>query len=101
VIELVTTVADAAERERLKTNLDRAADARREAIRQAIRDALTSLRAQLGHFEQTTHGSGYYHGATIENVAAALIEAWNRPTSFTVSELDQVIGGFLKTHGGR
>lgn len=96
MIELVTTEADAMAAAKAKADSIRANEEwtlRKLAI---IKQALMELDDELGHFEQTCHGSMYFHAARIEDVADAMVRMWNDPSSFNTSELSQRIGGFLK-----
>lgn len=98
MIELVTTLADEAA---AKDTNERAKALRLQydnAVRQAILSCLIVLDDSLGKFEQTTHASLFRHGPTIKMVADALVECWESPKAVNISELSQVIQGFIKAH---
>jgi hypothetical protein len=54
-----------------------------------ILDTLRQLKEKLGHFEQPTHTS--LGPSTIRAVATALVDVWEKPTAYNISELDQAI----------
>jgi hypothetical protein len=58
-----------------------------------IRNNLFNLAIGLNDFEQTTHGNMGPH--TIQSVADALVRCYENPTSYTISDLNQVIDGFV------
>lgn len=63
-------------------------------VRQDIRNALLELHAQLGEYEQTTHGClGPF---TMAGVAASLEECYREPSAYTISDLAQKIAGLIR-----
>ncbi len=67
-----------------------------EYLRQTIREWLSLLRRELGHYEQTTHGSLTANGCQLYQVVESLVKCYNQPNSHEVSELTQRISGFLE-----
>lgn len=91
-----------AKRER-QAALDRAANSRASAaerFRAAVRSAITDLDAELGNFEQTTHGSLRASG-TVQQLAKSLVAAYLNPTAFNISELSQSIEAFNRVESGK
>ena len=63
-------------------------------VQHVIQNALERLMVDLGEYEQTTHGSlGPFE---IESVALALVNCYQNPRGYEVSELSQKIRGLLK-----
>lgn len=63
-------------------------------VRAVIRDALANLAGELDAFEQTCHG--HIGDFCINEVAHALISCYESPGAYEISDLGQVIRGFLK-----
>lgn len=65
--------------------------------RKVIRDALAELSKNLGRFEHATHGClGPFN---IEAAARTLVDCYNNPSDYTISDLAQHIDGFVKAEG--
>jgi hypothetical protein len=63
-------------------------------VREIIRECLADLSKRLEGFEHTTHGGlGPF---TIEAAADALVECYNRPKAYTISDLAQHIDGLVE-----
>lgn len=61
----------------------------RHPVCDTILSALLQLRIALADYEQTTHGG--IGPNRIEDVAKALVDAYSKPTAYTISELDNKI----------
>ena len=60
-----------------------------------IRQSLQTMAQRFGDFEQTSHGVIIGH-PTIRSVATALVDAYERPSAYSISELSQHIEAFLR-----
>lgn len=65
-------------------------------LRQSIKEWFCLLQRELGHYEQTTHGSLVAQGCGIEEVAEMLVQVYNSPGAHSISELAQRIDGFVE-----
>lgn len=63
-------------------------------VRQTIKHHLESLGHDLDNFLQTTHAT--LAGREIIDVTNGLLMAYQRPSSYTVSDLRQVIDRFVR-----
>lgn len=65
-------------------------------VQAAILFHLEQLKESLGEFDQTTHGSIFYHKCNIDFVTDELCDVYHDPDSHNISELSQRIEAFLK-----
>lgn len=65
-------------------------------VRQVIREALAGLDERLSEFEHTCHGT--FGDGSIGLVAKALVQCWNEPKAYTISDLAQLIEQFQRSN---
>ncbi len=63
-------------------------------VRGKIREALAALKDELDGFEQTCHGR--MGPDDIYDAAGGIILCYEDPTAYSISDLSQAIGNFLK-----
>lgn len=66
-------------------------------LKESIRQHLSLLLRELGHYEQTTHGSFASRGCSMLDMLTQLKKCYEEPTAWNISELDARIGGWLKS----
>lgn len=70
-------------------------------LRAGVRHHLRSLLHELGHYEQTTHGSLAAQGdLSLKDALAALAAAYDAPGKMSISEADQRISAWLAREVG-